>query len=298
LSYKSGFVSVVGKPNVGKSTLINNIAGWKVSIVSDKPQTTRNTIRAIITKENYQMVFIDTPGIHKPGNKLGEFMVKAASRTLNEVDAVLFIIDGANKHSNNGDEIIIKQLERISTPVFLIINKIDLVEKQKLLPLIQEYSGLMQFKSIIPVSAITGEGTEIMLKELLAHMPEGHSLFPEDMVTDQPERLLAAEFIREKILYVTRDEIPHGTGVDISLFKQRKNKQIIDIDADIYCEKDSHKKILIGKQGNTMKKIGMLARKDIENMLGVKVFLQLWIKVRPDWRNKTSVLRDLGYGDN
>lgn len=295
MAYKSGFITIIGRPNVGKSTLINAITGEKISIISDKPQTTRNTIRTVITKSDCQMVFIDTPGIHKPKNKLGEFMVNIAERTLNEVDLILFIVEATEFVPGKGDRFIIDQLQKVKTPVILLINKIDLVRKEQVLPVISTYSQLMNFSAVIPVSALNSDGVDSILKEIKNQLPEGPQYFPEDMLTDQPERILAAELIREKILHLVDEEVPHGVGVEVLVFKDRDGKDMIDIDANIYCEKDTHKGILIGKGGEMLKKIGTLSRQDIEKLLGTKIFLQLWVKVKPDWRNKDSMLKSLGY---
>ena len=293
--FKSGFVAVVGRPNVGKSTLINRLTGEKVSIISDKPQTTRNAIRAIINENDCQIVFIDTPGIHKPKNKLGEFMVSVATDTMNEVDAILYIVEATDIKPGPGDTHIMRQLSEVRTPIILIINKIDLVEKEKLLSLISEYKDRLDFKSIIPVSAVSGEGMDLIMDELKKILPEGPKYFPDDMMTDQTERVLVAELIREKILYYLSEEVPHGVGVEVISFKEREEKDLIDIQANIYCERETHKGILIGKQGKMLKNIGMSARQEIENLLGSRVFLQLWVKVKPDWRNSNLMLKILGY---
>jgi len=295
MEFKSGFVTIVGRPNVGKSTLMNVLAGEKVSIISDKPQTTRNAIKAVITRQDFQMIFIDTPGIHKPKNKLGEFMVNIAVDTLNEVDAVLFLVEATDTNPGAGDIYIVEQLKKVKTPVFLIINKIDLVKKEHILPIISAYKELMAFEAIIPISAINNEGVDIVLQEVRKVLPEGPKYFPDDMLTDQPEKMLVAELIREKILHLVSDEVPHGVGVEVIQFKERAGKNLIDIQANIYCEKESHKGILIGKEGRMLKKIGSLARVEIENILGTKVFLQLWVKIKPDWRNSEAMLRTLGY---
>mgnify|MGYP005837237619 FL=1 len=295
MSFKSGFVTVIGRPNVGKSTMINAITGEKVSIVSEKPQTTRNVVKAIVTRQDAQIVFIDTPGVHKPKNKLGEYMVNVAHATLNEVDAVVFITQANDKEPGEGDKMIISQLKAVRTPAILVINKIDLVKKEELLSMIAAYNELMNFAAAVPVSAIQGEGIDLVIKEILKLLPEGPKYFPDDMITDQSERILAAEIIREKMLSLLEDEVPHGIGVDIETFKERQDKNIIDIDAVIYCEKESHKGIIIGKQGSMLKKIGTIARVELENILGTKIFLQLWVKVKPDWRNSESILRMLGY---
>lgn len=295
MSFKSGFVTLVGRPNVGKSTLVNKLTGEKISIISSKPQTTRNTIKTVITTKESQIIFIDTPGIHKPKTKLGEYMVNIAEATLNEVDIVLFLVEATDNEPGAGDRRIAEQLAALSTPVFLIINKIDLVKKEKILEIIRNFSGLMDFSAVIPVSALHDEGTNLILKEITKNLPEGPKYFQDDMLTDQPEKNIVAELIREKILQLVSEEVPHGTGVEVISFKERQGKDIIDIEANIYCEKETHKGILIGKEGRMLKKIGSLSRVEIENLLGSKVFLQLWVKVKPDWRNSDNMLKTLGY---
>ena len=293
--FKSGFVSIIGRPNVGKSTLSNNLIGEKLSIISSKPQTTRNAIKAIINTDNSQIVLIDTPGIHKPKNKLGEYMVKLAESTLNEVDIILFMVEATDGSPGAGDLYIAEQLKSVKTPVILIINKIDLVKKDRLLETIKNFSELMDFKAVIPVSAINADGTDLVVNEIRKLLPEGPKYFPDDMITDQPERMLAAELIREKMLELLQDEVPHGTGVEIITFKEREGKDLIDIEANIYCERETHKGIIIGKQGAMLKNIGSLAWSEMENLLGILVFLKLWVKVRPGWRNSSNILRTLGY---
>jgi GTP-binding protein Era len=293
--FKSGFVSITGRPNVGKSTLANNLLGEKLSIISRKPQTTRNTVKAIINTSDSQIIVIDTPGIHKPKTRLGEYMVKLAEGTLNEVDAVLFMVEATDKYPGAGDIYIAEQLKAVKTPVILAINKIDLVSKDKLLETINNFSQLMDFKAVIPISATTGEGTDIVIEEIKKLLPEGPKYFPDDILTDQPERILAAELIREKILELVSDEVPHGTGIEVINFREREGKDLVEIEANIYCEKQTHKGIIIGKEGAMLKKIGTLARVEMENLFGVKVFLKLWVKVKPDWRNSSSMLRTLGY---
>ncbi len=295
MSFKSGFVTIVGRPNVGKSTLSNRLAGEKLSIISDKPQTTRNTIKTIINLSDSQIIFMDTPGIHKPKNKLGEYMVNLAENTLNEVDIVLFLAEATDSEPGAGDRYIIEQLKNLKTPVFLILNKIDLIKKEQLFAQISKYSAVMDFKAVIPISALNNEGTDIVLKEIKKLLPEGPKYFPDDIITDQPEKMIAAELIREKILELISEEIPHGTGVEVISFKERTGRNLVDIEANIYCEKETHKGILIGKEGKMLKKIGSLARVDIENLLGVKVFLQLWVKVKPGWRDSDNMLKTLGY---
>ena len=280
---------------MGKSTLSNRLAGEKLSIISDKPQTTRNTIKTIINSPDSQIIFMDTPGIHKPKNKLGEYMVNLAENTLNEVDIVLFLAEATDSEPGAGDRYIIEQLKNLKTPVFLILNKIDLIKKEQLFAQISKYSAVMDFKAVIPISALNNEGTDIVLKEIKKLLPEGPKYFPDDIITDQPEKMIAAELIREKILELISEEIPHGTGVEVISFKERSGRNLVDIEANIYCEKETHKGILIGKEGKMLKKIGSLARLDIENLLGVKVFLQLWVKVKPGWRDSDNMLKTLGY---
>lgn len=293
MSYKAGFVSVIGRPNVGKSTLLNALTGEKIAIMSNKPQTTRNTIRGVVTNDECQLVLIDTPGIHNPKTKLGQYMVNVASDSMREVDLILFMVE-ANAKSTTANEQIIETLKGIKTPVYLIINKIDTISKDKLFSIIDAYSKMMDFKSIIPISALNNDGTAIILKEALKYIPEGDKMFPDDTLTDQPEKVIVAEMIREKILLNLDDEIPHGVGVEIMSFKEREDG-LINIQATIYCEKSSHKGIIIGKQGAMLKKIGSAARFEIERLLYTKVFLELWVKVKPDWRNNDSMLRELGY---
>lgn len=295
MTFKSGFVSIVGRPNVGKSTLSNRLAGEKISIISSKPQTTRNTIKTIINTDNSQIIFIDTPGIHKPKTKLGEYMVNIAQDTMNEVDIVLFLIEATDAEPGAGDIYIMEQLKQVRTPVFLILNKIDLIRKEQLFERIKKYSEGMEFAAVIPVSALNNEGTDIIIKEIEKALPEGPKYFPDDIITDQPEKMIASELIREKILELIMEEVPHGTGVEVISFKERQGKELVDIEANIYCERETHKGILIGKEGKMLKKIGTLSRSEIENLLGVKVFLQLWVKVKPDWRNSDNMLKTLGY---
>ncbi|MCX7746716.1 MAG: GTPase Era [Clostridia bacterium] len=295
MAFSSGFVTIIGRPNVGKSTLMNLLVGEKIAIMSDKPQTTRNAIKTVITTEDCQIIFIDTPGIHKPKTKLGEYMVHVAQDTLNEVDAVLFLVEATDSKPGAGDLYIIEQLKKTNTPVFLLINKIDLIGKEQILQIIGNYKELLEFHSIIPVSALKGEGKDIIVKEIKKVLPEGPKYFPDDMLTDQPERVIVAELIREKILQLLSDEVPHGIGVEVLSFKDRENKNIIDIGATIYCERDSHKGILIGKEGKMLKRIGSLSRVEIERLLGQKVFLELWVKVKEGWRNSENMLKTLGY---
>lgn len=295
-NFRSGFVTIIGRPNVGKSTLLNYIMGEKLSIVSNKPQTTRNKIQAIRTTESSQIVFLDTPGIHKPKNKLGEYMTKIASNTVKEVDAVLYLVT-PDEEAGKGDSHIIEQLNEIKlkTPVILVINKIDSVKKESIAKTIESFSKLYAFSEIIPVSALTGENIDMLFKILEGKLPEGPLYFPADMITDQPEKSIVSEIIREKILRNLEQEIPHGTAVSIDSMKKDASSDIIDIAATIYCEKDTHKAIIIGKGGLMLKKIGQQARMDIENLLGSKVYLEMWVKVKKDWRDSAQVLRELGY---
>ncbi len=293
--FKSGFVTIIGRPNVGKSTLLNRLAGEKIAIVSDKPQTTRNTIKTVITRSDCQMIFIDTPGIHKPQTKLGEYMVNVAESSISEVDAVLLLVDATDTKPGAGDLYIVEQLEKLKNPVFLVINKIDRVKKEQILQIINNYKELAQFTAIVPISAYNGDGVDILLKEITDKLPEGPKYFPDDMLTDQPEKDIAAEMIREKILKLLSEEVPHGVGVEVISFKERKDKDILDIQANIYCEKDSHKGIIIGKQGAMLKKIGSASRYEMEKIFGMKVFLQMWVKVKSDWRNDAAMLKNLGY---
>lgn len=294
MTFKSGFVTIIGRPNVGKSTLMNKIIGEKIAIMSDKPQTTRNRIQCVYTQKDYQIVFLDTPGIHKPKHKLGQYMVKIATETLKEVDAVLFVVD-EGKSIGPGDQYIIDQLQEINTPIILVLNKIDKMNAEDLNHLYDQYEKTGIFKHIIGISALEGANVGNLVNLIAQYLPEGPKYFPEHMITDQPERLIVAELIREKILHYTDQEIPHGVAVETSLMKRREGKDIIDINATIYCEKKSHKGIIIGKGGRKLKGIGKSAREDIEKLLGSKVYLELWVKVKEDWRNSENTLRTLGY---
>ncbi len=292
--FKSGFVSLIGRPNVGKSTLMNCLIKEKISIISNKPQTTRNKIQSILTKDDFQVIFIDTPGIHKPKSKLGKYMLKSANSTLNEVDIVLFLIE-PDKKLGEGDKIILEKLKTIKTPVFLIVNKIDIIEKESLLELINYYRTLYNFAEIIPISAIKDENTDTLLINIKKYLKEGPKYFPDDMVTDQPEKQIISEIIREKMLHLLQEEIPHGIAVEITTMKKRAQKDIVDIDAIIYTEKESHKGIIIGKKGTMLKEIGTRARRDIEHLLGDQINLQLWVKVKKDWRDNDILLKNFGY---
>lgn len=294
--FKSGFVSIVGRPNVGKSTLMNNVVGEKIAIMSDKPQTTRNTIQAVYTDEKCQIVFLDTPGIHKPKNKLGEFMVKSATDAFKNVDLVLFVVDDSKK-IGPGDRKIIEDLKGIKTPVVLVLNKIDKLEESELFELMNLYSKEEIFKEIVPISALKGRNVNELLKVIQKYLEEGPKYFPDYMITDQPERVLVSELIREKVLHYLDDEVPHGVAVEIEKMKSRKDKDIVDISAVIYCERDSHKGIIIGKNGRKLKGIGKSAREDMEFLLGSKINLQLWVKVKENWRNLQNYISDFGYND-
>jgi GTP-binding protein Era len=293
-SFRSGFVALAGRPNVGKSTLMNALVGEKVSIVSSKPQTTRNQIRGILTRDGVQVVFIDTPGMHKPRNELGEYMVRAAVGAWRDVDLILAVLD-ASEPIGEGDERLIGQVGALSTPAILALNKIDRIRKEELLALIDRFAALQFIAQIIPISALTGDGVPLLEREIVSRMPEGPRYFPDDIYTDQPERMLAAELIREKALMLLREEIPHGIGVEIFDMGRREEQELVDIHANILCEKASHKSIIIGKGGRILGKIGQLARRELEALLGDRINLQLWVKVRPDWRNSVSWMRELGY---
>lgn len=292
--YKSGFVTLIGRPNVGKSTLMNQIIGQKIAITSDKPQTTRNRIQTVFTSEEGQIIFVDTPGIHKAKNKLGEYMVTVAERTLNEVDLILWLVEPST-FIGAGERHIAEQLTRVKTPIILVINKIDTVKKEEILTFIGAYKDICNFAEIVPVSALNGENKESLMKAIFNYLPEGPQFYDEDTITDQPERQIVAELIREKALRLLDEEIPHGIAVSIESMKERKKGNIVDIEATIVCERDSHKGIIIGKQGAMLKKIGTLARQEIENLLDMKVNLQLWVKVKKDWRDSDFLLKNYGY---
>ena len=291
--HKSGFIAVIGRPNVGKSTLINSLIGQKIAIMSDKPQTTRNRILCILTQEDAQIVFLDTPGIHKPKHKLGEYMVRAAENTLKEVDAILFVVD-ATEDMGAGEFYILERLQATNKPVILIVNKLDLIDKSRVLPIISRYADKYQFEGVVPISAKEKTNLDGLLTEIKKYLPEGPQYYPEDMVTDQPERLIVAELVREKVLQLTREEIPHAVAVDVDEMTTRANQDVY-IRATIYVERDSQKGIVIGSRGKLLKDIGALARKDIETLLGSKVFLDLWVKVKKDWRNRDNVLKGFGF---
>ncbi len=291
-NFKSGFVTLIGRPNVGKSTLMNYLIGQKIAITSNKPQTTRNRIQTVLTMEEGQIVFVDTPGIHKAKNKLGEYMVNVAERTLNEVDVVLWLVEPTT-FIGAGEKHIAEQLRRVRTPVILVINKVDMIKKEEVLKVIDTYRKLYDFMEIVPVSARSGANTDELLKVIFQYLPYGPQFYDEDTVTDQPERQIVAEIIREKALHSLNEEIPHGIAVCIDQMKARK--KMMDIQATIICERDSHKGIIIGKQGAMLKKIGSTARFEIERMLECKVNLQLWVKVKKDWRDSEFLMKNFGY---
>ncbi|KKB33380.1 GTPase Era [Bacillus thermotolerans] len=296
-SYKSGFISIIGRPNVGKSTFLNRVIGQKIAIMSDKPQTTRNKVQGVYTKENAQMIFIDTPGIHKPKHKLGDFMMKVAVNTLKEVDLVLFMVN-AEEGYGRGDEFIIEKLKGVKTPVFLVINKIDRIHPDQLIELIDQYKDLHPFAEVVPISALEGNNVERLLDQIEGNLPEGPQYYPADQVTDHPERFIITELIREKVLHLTREEVPHSIAVVMDKMERRGDKDIIDVMATIIVERDSQKGIIIGKRGALLKEIGKRSRQDIENLLGSQVYLELWVKVQKDWRNKLSNLRDFGFRED
>lgn len=295
MNYKSGFVAVIGRPNVGKSTLINKIIGQKIAITSDKPQTTRSRIQCILTQDDAQIIFLDTPGIHKPKFKLGEYMLKAAEGTLKEVDTIFFVIDATEKFGG-GEKYILERLNSTTKPVILVVNKIDLIDREKILPIIAEYSARRNFAAVVPISAADGINVDALIDEAKKFLPEGVQYYPADMVTDQPERLIIAELIREKLLHATQDEVPHSIAVDLEEFTPRDNGTIF-IRATIYVERDSQKGILIGKGGTMLKNVGKAARPEIEMLLGTKIFLDLWVKVKRDWRNSVGALQSFGLKD-
>ena len=292
--YKSGFVTLIGRPNVGKSTLMNHLIGQKIAITSNKPQTTRNRIQTVYTCEKGQIVFVDTPGIHKAKNKLGEYMVNVAERTVNEVDAVLWLVEPTT-FIGAGEQHIAKQLSTVKTPVILVINKVDTVKKEEILAFIDAYRKILDFAEIVPVSALKGTNTDTLLDVIFKYLSYGPQFYDEDTVTDQPQRQIVSELIREKALRCLDEEIPHGIAVSIDQMKFRKGGKMADISATIVCEKESHKGIIIGKQGAMLKKIGSAARYEIEQMLECKVNLQLWVKVKKDWRESDFLIKNFGY---
>jgi GTPase len=291
--FKSGFITIIGRPNVGKSTLSNEIMGEKLSIVSSKPQTTRKNIQSILNTDEYQLIFVDTPGMHKPKHKLGEFMVKLAKDSLKEVDLIIFMTT-PDVEVGRGDKYILDQLRETGVPVFLVLNKIDETTQERVAETLKNYSAEFNFAEIIPIAAIKGKNVERLKELMVSYMPEGPKYYPEDMITDSDEKFIVAETIREKALRLLSEEVPHGIAVDVTSMK-RDEKGIYHISADILCEKDSHKGIIIGKKGSMLKKISTYARLDIEKFLGEKVYLEVWVKVRKDWRDSSNLLRELGY---
>lgn len=293
--HKAGFAALIGRPNVGKSTLMNRMIGQKIAITSNKPQTTRNRIQTVYTSEEGQIVFLDTPGIHKAKNKLGNYMVTVAEHTIRDVDVVLWIVEPTT-YIGAGEQHIIEVLKKCKTPVILVINKVDTVKKEEVLLFIDAYRKEMDFEEIVPVSALKGDNVQVLLSCIMKYLPYGPAFYDEDTITDQPERQIVAELIREKALRCLEDEIPHGIAVSIEQMKERKN--LIDIEATIICERDSHKGIIIGKSGSMLKRIGSRAREDIEGLLECKVNLQLWVKVKKDWRDSDFLLKNFGYRQN
>lgn len=292
---KSGMITLCGRPNVGKSTLTNALVGEKIAIVSNKPQTTRNRILAVLNRDDCQYVFMDTPGLHKPRSRLGDYMVDVVKKSVADVDAVLLLVEPIPNIGAPEQELI-DRIRELNLPAFLIINKIDTVPKEDLLAVMQVYSAAHEFQAILPMSAKRGEGVEELLKMLAHFLPEGPQLFPEDMVTDQPERQVCAEIVREKLLLFLDKEIPHGTAIEVTKFSERENG-IIDLHVTIFCERDSHKGIIIGKQGTMLKKISTRAREDVERFMGTKVYLETWVKVKENWRDNVNLIRNFGYRD-
>ena len=293
MTTKSIMVTICGRPNVGKSTITNALVGEKIAIVSDKPQTTRNRITAIVNRGDTQFILMDTPGFHKPRTRLGDYMVNVVRESVADVDAIVMMVEPTEQIGRQEEELI-KRLKGSKVPVILAINKIDTIDKTKLLPVILNYSNAYPFEAVVPVSALTGEGLDELMDELEKHAEEGPQLFPDDMITDQPERQICAELVREKLLNCLDKEVPHGTAVEITRFHERDDG-VIEIDSTIYCEKDSHKGIIIGKHGAMLKKVGEQARTDMEEFLGTKVFLQTWVKVKENWRDSANLLRNFGF---
>lgn len=296
--FKSGFVALIGRPNVGKSTLMNTLIGHKIAITSAKPQTTRNRIQTVYTDERGQVIFLDTPGIHKAKNKLGEYMVGIAERTMNGVDIILWLVEPAT-FIGAGEQYIAERLNKVKTPVILVINKIDTVKKEELLSVIASYKDICKFAEVIPVSALKGENIDVLMNQIYSYLPYGPMYYDEDTITDQPERQIVAELIREKALHLIDDEIPHGIAVVIERMKERRQTgdkgDIIDIEATIICERETHKGIIIGKGGSMLKRIGTYARQEMEALLDCKVNLQLWVKVKKDWRDSDFLIKNYGY---
>jgi GTPase len=295
--FKSGFISIIGRPNVGKSTFLNRVVGQKIAIMSDKPQTTRNKVQGVVTTDESQMIFIDTPGIHKPKHKLGDFMMKVARNTLKEVDLVLFMAN-ADESLGKGDEFIMEMLGESGTPVVLVLNKIDLIHPDELIQVIDSYRERMDFAEIVPISALQGNNVDRLMAVIKDYLPEGPQYYPADQVTDHPERFIISELIREKVLHLTREEIPHSVAVVIERIAKREGQETVDVSATIIVERDSQKGIVIGKRGALLKEIGTRARLDIEMLLGSKVYLELWVKVQKDWRNRANQLREYGFRED
>ncbi|EHR83328.1 GTPase Era [Staphylococcus epidermidis] len=291
--HKSGFVSIIGRPNVGKSTFVNRVIGHKIAIMSDKAQTTRNKIQGVMTRDDAQIIFIDTPGIHKPKHKLGDYMMRVAKNTLSEIDAIMFMVN-VNEDIGRGDEYIMEMLKNVKTPIFLVLNKIDLVHPDTLMPKIEQYQSYMDFTDIIPISALEGLNVDHFIDVLKSYLPEGPKYYPDNQISDHPEQFVVSEIIREKILHLTSEEIPHAIGVNVDrMIKEDEDR--VRIEATIYVERDSQKGIVIGKGGKKLKEVGKRARRDIEMLLGSKVYLELWVKVQRDWRNKVNFIRQIGY---
>ena len=291
--HKSGFVSIIGRPNVGKSTFVNRVIGHKIAIMSDKAQTTRNKIQGVMTRDDAQIIFIDTPGIHKPKHKLGDYMMRVAKNTLSEIDAIMFMVN-VNGDIGRGDEYIMEMLKNVKTPIFLVLNKIDLVHPDTMMPKIEQYQSYMDFTDIIPISALEGLNVDHFIDVLKSFLPEGPKYYPDNQISDHPEQFVVSEIIREKILHLTSEEIPHAIGVNVDrMIKEDEDR--VRIEATIYVERDSQKGIVIGKGGKKLKEVGKRARRDIEMLLGSKVYLELWVKVQRDWRNKVNFIRQIGY---
>lgn len=291
--HKSGFVSIIGRPNVGKSTFMNRVIGHKIAIMSDKAQTTRNKIQGVMTREDAQIIFLDTPGIHKPKHKLGDYMMRVAKNTLSEIDAIMFMVN-VNEDIGRGDEYIMEMLKNVKTPVFLVLNKIDLVHPDALMPKIEKYKTYMDFTEIVPISALEVLNVDHFIDVLKDYLPDGPKYYPDDQISDHPEQFVVGEIIREKILHLTSEEIPHAIGVNVDRMI-KESEERVRIEATIFVERDSQKGIVIGKGGKKLKEVGKRARRDIEMLLGSKVYLELWVKVQKDWRNKVNFIRQMGY---
>lgn len=292
-NFHSGFVAILGRPNVGKSTFLNRVVGQKIAIMSDKAQTTRNKIQGIYTEDDAQIVFIDTPGIHKPHSRLGDFMVESALSTLNEVDAVLFMVNATQKRGR-GDDFIIERLKNVRKPIYLVINKIDQIHPDKLLQIMDDYRNTLDYAEVFPISALEGNNCPELIESLVNTLPEGPQYYPADQITDHPERFIAGELIREKVLELTREEVPHSVAVVVDRIHREDDEKVL-VQATIVVERNSQKGIIIGKGGKMLKQIGVKARKDIELMLGDKVYLELWVKVQPNWKDRQVDLQALGY---